>query len=126
MKAGFDVASGPPTGESEGPTKVVGGSFHDTATQPYTSRDIRFTKKGDVLYAIALRWPADGKFTIASLADGSASGIENITSRATAGLRRQTEMESRPRRPEERVAREDRRVCVGVPHRILPAPGGAG
>jgi alpha-L-fucosidase len=55
----------------EGPTKVVGGSFHDTSTQPYTSRDIRFTTKGDVLYAIVLGWPDDGRVTIKSLPEGS-------------------------------------------------------
>jgi len=38
----------------EGPTKVVGGSFHDTATKPYTSRDIRFTTRDGLLYAIVL------------------------------------------------------------------------
>jgi alpha-L-fucosidase len=35
--------------------------------------DIRFTTKGDALYAIALGWPPDGKFLITSLADGSAN-----------------------------------------------------
>ena len=57
----------------EGPTKVVGGSFHDTDTQPYSSRDIRFTAKGDVLYAIALGWPENGRVTIQSLAESSDS-----------------------------------------------------
>jgi alpha-L-fucosidase len=52
----------------EGPTKVVGGSFKDTAGHPFTPQDIRFTTKGDVLYAIALAWPQDGKVTIKSLA----------------------------------------------------------
>jgi alpha-L-fucosidase len=55
----------------EGPTQVVGGSFKDTATQPYTSQDIRFTTRGQTLYAIALAWPADGKLVIKSLASGS-------------------------------------------------------
>ena len=35
--------------------------------------DIRFTAKGNTLYAIALGWPTDGKFVITSLADGSAN-----------------------------------------------------
>jgi alpha-L-fucosidase len=35
--------------------------------------DIRFTTKGNTLYAIALGWPPDGKFLITSLADGSAN-----------------------------------------------------
>ena len=55
----------------EGPTKVVGGSFKDTATSGYKAEDIRFTAKGDTLYAIALAWPEDGKLTIKSLAAGS-------------------------------------------------------
>jgi alpha-L-fucosidase len=50
---------------------VVGGSFKDTATSGYTAQDIRFTAKGDTLYAIALAWPEDGKLTIKSLASGS-------------------------------------------------------
>ena len=33
--------------------------------------DIRFTTKGETLYAIALGWPADGKIRIASLAENS-------------------------------------------------------
>jgi alpha-L-fucosidase len=55
----------------EGPTKVVGGSFKDTATGGYTAQDIRFTAKGDTLYAIALAWPEDGKLRIKSLATDS-------------------------------------------------------
>jgi len=61
----------------EGPTKVVGGSFNDTATKPYTSQDIRFTAKGNVLYAIAMAWPESGAITIKSLAD-TAGTIRNI------------------------------------------------
>jgi alpha-L-fucosidase len=38
----------------------------------YDHHDIRFTTKGEVLYAIALGWPQDGKFVITSLADNSA------------------------------------------------------
>ncbi len=56
----------------EGPTKVVAGSFKDTAGTPFTGEDIRFTAKGDTLYAIALAWPADGKLVVKSLASGSA------------------------------------------------------
>jgi len=35
--------------------------------------DIRFTTKGDVLYAIALGWPSDGRIVIKSLAENSAN-----------------------------------------------------
>jgi alpha-L-fucosidase len=62
----------------EGPTQVTGGSFKDTATKGYTSRDIRFTSKGNLLYAIALAWPDDGRLTIKSLAKGSQYGERNI------------------------------------------------
>ena len=55
----------------EGPTKVTEGAFHDTDTQPYTAEDFRFTKKGDVLYAIELGWPSGREAVIHSL--GSAA-----------------------------------------------------
>lgn len=55
----------------EGPTKVVGGQFKDTAVKTFTAEDIRFTARGDTLYAVALGWPAGGKLTIKSLAAGS-------------------------------------------------------
>ena len=57
----------------EGPTKVQGGAFHDTATSPYTAQDIRFTSKGNDLYAIALGWPEGGQLTIKSLAEGAST-----------------------------------------------------
>jgi alpha-L-fucosidase len=39
--------------------------------RPYTAADIRFTSKGDSLYAFVMAWPADGKVTIKTLAQGS-------------------------------------------------------
>jgi len=51
----------------EGPTKVAAGSFHDTDTGNYTSEDFRFTTKGDVLYAIGLKWPINDEIVIHSL-----------------------------------------------------------
>jgi alpha-L-fucosidase len=56
----------------EGPTQVVGGSFHDTDRQGFTAEDIRFTTRGDTLYALALGCPQDGKIVVKALADGSA------------------------------------------------------
>jgi len=63
----------------EGPTKVVSGSFHDTATAPYTPQDIRFTTKNEELYAIALGWPEDGKLTIHSLASSGQFHVGSVT-----------------------------------------------
>lgn len=41
----------------EGPTQVVAGSFNDVKRTSFSPQDIRFTTKGDVLYAHALAWP---------------------------------------------------------------------
>ena len=35
-----------------------------SADPPFTAQDIRFTTKGDALYAIALGWPAGGKLVV--------------------------------------------------------------
>jgi alpha-L-fucosidase len=51
----------------EGPTEVAGGSFADTKRPAFTARDIRFTTKGDALYAIVLGWPERGEVTVQSL-----------------------------------------------------------
>ncbi len=53
----------------EGPTSGLGPSFSPTTPKtPYTAQDIRFTTRGETLYAIVLAWPEDRKVTIASLA----------------------------------------------------------
>jgi alpha-L-fucosidase len=57
---------------------VKGGSFQDTATEGYSSQDIRFTAKGATLYAIALKWPENRKLTIRSLAKGSPHGETDV------------------------------------------------
>jgi alpha-L-fucosidase len=65
----------------EGPTKVVGGSFKDTASHPFTAKDIRFTTKGQKLYAIVMAWPQDGKVTVKSLSTSAAmsnAGIKTV------------------------------------------------
>jgi len=55
----------------EGPPDVAStGNFNEGKSRPYTSEDIRFTTKGDVLYAIALGWPETGKLTVKALAEG--------------------------------------------------------
>ena len=55
----------------EGPTKVTEGAFHDTDIRPYTAEDFRFTRKGDVLYAIELGWPSNREAVIHSLGSGA-------------------------------------------------------
>ena len=55
----------------EGPTKVRGGMFTERPSTPFTPDDIRFTAKGDTLYAFLLARPIGNAVTIASLASGS-------------------------------------------------------
>jgi alpha-L-fucosidase len=64
----------------EGPTKVVGGAFHDQDTKPYTTEDFRFTQKGNTLYAIGMGCPADAASSNAAIhALGSANEAKGMT-----------------------------------------------
>lgn len=56
----------------EGPPDIESSSnFNESKARPYDARDIRFTTKGEVLYATALGWPQDGKLVIRSLAESA-------------------------------------------------------
>ena len=61
----------------EGPSteeNAEGGQFggaRDVRNKPYTAADVRFTVKGDALYAVLLAWPEDKKVTIKSAATTS-------------------------------------------------------
>jgi alpha-L-fucosidase len=52
----------------EGPTAVAAGMFSEGKQKPFTPQDIRFTRKGDTLYAITLGRPTGGQVVVASLA----------------------------------------------------------
>ena len=54
---------------SEGPTKEIEGQFSDNEAKKYTSEDIRFTVRGNCIYATVLNYPKDGKVIIKSLAE---------------------------------------------------------
>ena len=60
----------------EGAGKIQGGMFNEGNLR-YTAKDIRFTSKGDMLYAIVLGWPESGKLVIHSLA-ASAGRITEV------------------------------------------------
>jgi len=63
----------------EGAVKAQGGMFKEDFQ--YSAKDIRFTTKGETLYAIALGWPADKTLTIRALAkteDASVNQIKKI------------------------------------------------
>jgi alpha-L-fucosidase len=57
----------------EGPTQVLSGGFTDRKQKPFTGRDIRFTSKGNTLYAIALDWPGT-QMTVHSLSAANLGG----------------------------------------------------
>jgi alpha-L-fucosidase len=64
----------------EGAVRFKGGSFGEDFK--YSSKDIRYTTKGDALYAMLLGWPDDGKAVIRTLGtrEGKAAGeITGIT-----------------------------------------------
>jgi len=57
----------------EGPHTVKSGAFAGGSTATLDSGDIRFThnKRGDIVYAIILGWPAGDRFQIRSLGTAS-------------------------------------------------------
>ncbi|HPC18315.1 MAG TPA: alpha-L-fucosidase [Candidatus Hydrogenedentes bacterium] len=59
---------------AEGPTAVKSGSFSDHMEKPFTARDIRFTTKDGVIYAIMLGWPDDA-FRVVSLGKKKTSDL---------------------------------------------------
>src|SRR5262249_5295212 len=63
----------------EGPSAAPGQPGHDAnfnegRASRFTAQDIRFTSKGDTLYAIALGSPDDRTLTVRSLAENPAGG----------------------------------------------------
>lgn len=51
---------------AEGPTRYHGGAFSEPHTMPFTPADVRFTKKGETIYAFLMAWP-EGEIRITSL-----------------------------------------------------------
>jgi alpha-L-fucosidase len=66
-----------PKVDNANPIKAQG--FNEGKGGPYTSKDIRFTKKGDVLYAVVMEWPEDKEeILIKSLGTDSQYYSENM------------------------------------------------
>jgi alpha-L-fucosidase len=79
----------------EGPTQVKSGHFNEPKS-PFTARDVRFTTKGDTLYAIVLGWPGAGAETvIAALAAGETARpirrVELVASGASLAFRQEAD-----------------------------------
>ena len=62
----------------EGPTQIEGESFNEGTGKDFTEKDIRFTVKGDILYAFTLDIPKE-KIVIKNLAaNGKAGKVTNV------------------------------------------------
>ncbi len=59
----------------EGPTEMQEGQFADGKPRNFTSQDLRFTCKGNAVYAIALVCPEDGLLRIRSMREADASSL---------------------------------------------------
>lgn len=53
----------------EGPTEVREGQFTDVDRKPFTAQDLRYTRKGEDLYLIAMAPSADGHYEAPALRD---------------------------------------------------------
>lgn len=70
----------------EGPTEVPDGDFTEGKREQFTAQDIRFTTRGETIYAIALGQPENGELDIKSLGknaglfDGSIVSVTHLGS----------------------------------------------
>lgn len=62
----------------EGPTQIVEGQFADGIKKNFTPRDIRFTTRDGVLYAIIMKCSDSGAYCIESLGEQDASRQANF------------------------------------------------
>ena len=67
----------------EGPTQVKAGSFGEGGESEFTAEDIRFTQKGETLFAVVLDRPAATSLTFKSLATHAAGTVERVELLAT-------------------------------------------
>jgi alpha-L-fucosidase len=61
----------------EGPASGQGGAFKEAELE-WTSRDFRFTAKGDSVYAFQMEWPADRKARIRSLGAACRRKVKSV------------------------------------------------
>ncbi len=64
----------------EGDTEVIEGHLSERKNADNTYKDVRFTTKGETLYAIVMDWPEDSKKRIHSLKKGNPYLTKEITS----------------------------------------------
>jgi alpha-L-fucosidase len=66
-----------PVMETAAPISAQG--FNEGKNKPFTSADIRFTTKGDAIYAFVMGWPTDGKVSIKAMRSGSPHLTKSIS-----------------------------------------------
>jgi alpha-L-fucosidase len=79
---------------------------------PYTAQDFRFTRKGNVIYAMELGWPSSPTTIIHSLATALAAGAEKVEAVSLLGSGASISFEQQadglhlqlPERPQEKYA----------------------
>ena len=62
-----------PASDNAAPISAQG--FNEGKNKPFTAQDIRFTTKGNTLYAIAMGWPDDGKTIIKNLGNNNPNAM---------------------------------------------------
>ena len=62
----------------EGPTQVIEGQFSDRIKKNFTSEDIRYTMKGNDLYATVMRCSRNGQYRFQALGRKDASHEPNF------------------------------------------------
>ena len=63
------MAKGRPSFQQPGPRPI----WRRSDVRAYTAEDMRFTSKGNLVYAFVMAWAGGGKVIIKSLAEGSAN-----------------------------------------------------
>ena len=61
----------------EGPTGAAGGAFKEAAIE-WTDRDVRFTAKGNAVYAFLMKWPEDGQAVIKALSARKSGKVKSV------------------------------------------------
>ena len=52
----------------EGPTEIAEGAFQENVRKAFTEADIRYTRRGETLYATCFGWPEKGELLCPMLA----------------------------------------------------------
>ena len=101
----------------EGPPDVANNSnFNERNQRAYTAEDIRFTRKGDTVYAFAFVWPDNGKLTHQDAGAGLCRAAQADPARR-ADRRRPGEVRSGRHRPDADAAGQGaQRIRLRVHH----------